>query len=164
MSKKNKYLQDGPVIHHYKYRRKPNRSLGGDIGVYIVLAIFSAIMFFPLVFTVISSLKPLSELLRNPPTVFPRNPTFRNYSDLFVTLSQSWVPFSRYVFNTFFVTIVGTVGHVIIASMAAYVLSKYNFPGGNLFFRVAVVALMFSGYVTGIPNYMIMVKLHMIDT
>ena len=46
MSKKNKYLQDGPVIHHYKYRRKPNRSLGGDIGVYIVLAIFSAIMFF----------------------------------------------------------------------------------------------------------------------
>ncbi len=164
MSRKNKYLQDGPVIHHYKYRRKPNRSIGGDIGVYIFLAIFSVIMVFPLVFNISSSLKPLDELLRNPPTFFPRNPTFRNYSDLFVTLSQSWVPFSRYVFNTIFVTLVGTVGHVIIASMAAYVLSKYNFPGGNLFFRVAVVALMFSGYVTGIPNYMIMCRLHIVDT
>ncbi len=164
MSRKNKYLQDGPVIHHYKYRRKPNRSIGGDIGVYIFLAIFSVIMVFPLVFNISSSLKPLDELLRNPPTFFPRNPTLRNYSDLFVTLSQSWVPFSRYVFNTIFVTLVGTVGHVIIASMAAYVLSKYNFPGGNLFFRLAVVALMFSGYVTGIPNYMIMCRLHIVDT
>ena len=164
MSKKNKYLQDEQVIHHYKHRRKPNRSIGGDIGVYIFLAIFSVIMVFPLVFSISSSLKPLDELLRNPPTFFPRNPTFRNYSDLFVTLSQSWVPFSRYVFNTLWVTLVGTVGHVIIASMAAYVLSKYNFPGGNLFFRIAVVALMFSGYVTGIPNFMIMSRLYIVDT
>ncbi len=164
MSKKNKYLQDEQVIHHYKHRRKPNRSIGGDIGVYIFLAIFSVVMVFPLVFSISSSLKPLDELLRNPPTFFPRNPTFRNYSDLFVTLSQSWVPFSRYVFNTLWVTLVGTVGHVIIASMAAYVLSKYNFPGGNLFFRIAVVALMFSGYVTGIPNFMIMSRLHIVDT
>ena len=48
--------------------------------------------------------------------------------------------------------------------MAAYVLAKYNFPGGNLFFRIAVIALMFSGYVTGIPNYLIMCKLHIVDT
>ena len=48
--------------------------------------------------------------------------------------------------------------------MAAYVLAKYNFPGGQLFFKLAVMALMFSGYVTGIPNYLIMCKLHMVDT
>ena len=162
--KRNKYLSDEPVIHHYKHRRKPNRSIGGDIGVYIFLAIFSVIMFFPMVYNVCLALKPLDELLKQPPSFFPRNPTFRNFSDLFVTLSQSWVPFSRYVYNTLFVTVVATVGHVIIASMAAYVLAKYRFPGGNLFFRVAVVALMFTGYVTGIPNYMIMCRLHMVDT
>lgn len=164
MSKKNKYSNE-PVIHHYKHRRVANRSVGGDVGIYIFLTIFSMLMMFPLVFAVSQSLKPLDELLRNPPTVFPRNATFKNYSDLFVTLSTtSWIPFSRYVFNTIFVTVVGTLGHVIIASMAAYVLAKYNFPGGNLFFRVAVVALMFSGYVTGIPNYLIMCKLHIVDT
>lgn len=121
-------------------------------------------MVFPIVFAISSSLKPLGELLKQPPTFWPRNPTFRNYSDLFITLTQSWVPFSRYIFNTLFVTIVGTVGHVIIASMAAYVLAKYTFPGGRAFFKLAVVALMFSGYVTGIPNYMIMCRLHMVDT
>ena len=164
MSKINKYADVGPKIHHYKHRRKPNRSIGGDVGVYIFLGLFSLLMIFPLVFAITSSLKPLDELIKQPQTVFARNPTFDNYSDLFVTLSQSWVPFTRYVFNTIFVTLVGTVGHVIIASMAAYVLAKYNFPGGNLFFRLAVVALMFSGYVTGIPNYLIMCRLHMVDT
>ena len=165
MSKKNQKILEGPTIHHYKHRRVANRSVGGDVGIYIFLTIFSMLMVFPLVFAISQSLKPLDELLKNPPTLFPRNPSFKNYSDLFVTLSQSsWVPFSRYVFNTVFITVVGTLGHVIIASMAAYVLAKYNFPGGNLFFRIAVVALMFSGYVTGIPNYLIMCKLHIVDT
>lgn len=164
MSRKNKYAEVGPVIHHYKHRRKPNRSIGGDVGVYVFLAIFSIAMVFPLVFAISNSLKPLDELLKQPQSFFPHNPTFDNYSDLFVTLSQSYVPFTRYVYNTLFVTIVATICHVIVASMAAYVLSKYNFPGGSLFFRLAVTALMFSGYVTGIPNYLILCRLHMVDT
>ena len=165
MSRKSKKYLEGPTIHHYKFRRKPNRSITGDIGVYIFLVICSMIMVFPLVFAISSSLKPLDELLKNPPDIFPRNPTLDNYSDLFVTLSQSqWVPFSRYVYNTVFITFFGTLGHVIIASMAAYVLAKYDFPGGKIFFKIAVVALMFSGYVTGIPNYLIMVRLHIVDT
>ena len=162
MSTKNMYKD--MTIHHYKHRRKPNRSIGGDIGVYIFLGIFSFLMVFPLVFAVANSFKPLDEILKFPPDVFPRRPTFDNFSDLFVTLSQGWVPLTRYIWNTLFVTIVGTVGHVFFASMAAYVLAKYRFPGGQLFFRVAVVALMFTGYVTGIPNYLIMCKLHMVDT
>ncbi len=162
MSSKNMYKDQ--TIHHYKHRRKPNRSVGGDIGIYIFLAICSAMMVFPLFFAICNALKPLDEVLKNPPTVLPRNPTLDNFSDLLITMSQGWVPLSRYIWNTVFITVVGTVGHVILASMAAYVLAKYRFPGGNLFFRVAVVALMFNGYVTGIPNYLIMCKLHMVDT
>ena len=162
MSSKNMYKDQ--TIHHYKHRRKPNRSLGGDIGIYIFLAICSAMMVFPLFFAICNALKPLDEVLKNPPTVLPRNPTFDNFSDLLITMSQGWVPLSRYIWNTVFITVAGTLGHVVFASMAAYVLAKYTFPGGNLFFRVAVVALMFSGYVTGIPNYLIMCKLHMVDT
>ena len=152
------------TIHHYKFRRKPNRSIAGDIGVYLFLAFFAFLMVFPLVYAVANSLKPLDEILKFPPDVFPRRPTFDNFSDLFVTLSQGWVPLTRYIWNTLFVTIVGTLGHVILASMAAYVLAKYRFPGGQIFFRIAVVALMFTGYVTGIPNYLIMCKLHIVDT
>ena len=162
MSTKNMYKDQ--TIHHYKHRRKPNRSVGGDIGIYIFLALCSAMMVFPLFFAICNALKPLDEVLKNPPTVFPRNPTFDNFTDLLITMSQGWVPLSRYIWNTVFITVVGTVGHVVLASMAAYVLAKYRFPGGQLFFRLAVVALMFSPYVTGIPNYLIMCKLHMVDT
>ena len=162
MSTKNMYKDQ--TIHHYKHRRKPNRSIGGDVGIYIFLALCSIMMVFPLFFAICNALKPLDEVLKNPPTVFPRKPTFDNFSDLLITMSQGWVPLSRYIWNTIFITVVGTLGHVVLASMAAYVLAKYRFPGGQLFFRIAVVALMFSGYVTGIPNYLIMCKLHMVDT
>ena len=145
-------------------RRRPNRSLGGDLGIYFMLALVACLMAFPLVFAVSSALKPLDELFRFPPTIFPKHPTIDNFSDLIVTMGQSWVPFSRYILNTVFITAVGTFGHLVIASMAAFVLAKYDFPGGRLFFGVVTTALMFSGYVTGIPNYVIMSKLNMIDT
>ncbi len=145
-------------------RRKPNRSFWGDLGIYVMLAIVAVAMAFPLVFSIGSALKPLDELFRFPPTVFPRRPTLDNFSDLFVTMGQSWVPFSRYLVNTVFITFAGTFGHVVIASMAAFVLAKYNFPGSKTFFSIVVTALMFSGYVTGIPNYVIMSRLGMIDT
>lgn len=150
--------------HHLIRRRHPNRSIGGDIGIYLMLVIVALLMAFPLVFAISASLKPLDELFRFPPTVFPRHPTTDNYSDLLVTMGQSFVPFSRYLFNTFFITFVGTAGHLLIASMAAFVLAKYRFPGGRLFFGVVTTCLMFTGYVTGIPNYLIMSRLHIIDT
>ena len=149
---------------HLVKRRHPNRSLAGDLGIYFMLAAVACLMAFPLVFAVSSALKPLDELFRFPPTIFPQHPTTDNFSDLIVTMGQSWVPFSRYILNTVFITAVGTFGHLVIASMAAFVLAKYDFPGGRLFFAVVTTALMFSGYVTGIPNYVIMSKLNMIDT
>ena len=145
-------------------RRKPNRSFWGDLGIYTLLTIIAVAMAFPLVFSVAMSLKPLDELFRFPPKVFPDHPTFDNFSDLIVTMGQSWVPFSRYLINTVFITFVGTFGHVLIASMAAFVLAKYDFPGGKTFFKIVVTALMFTGYVTGIPNFVIMSKIGIIDT
>lgn len=145
-------------------RRQPNRSRIGDLAIYIVLLFIAMLMVIPLVFAVSNSLKPLDELFRFPPKFFAQNPTLDNFQDLFVTMSKSWVTFSRYIFNTVFMTAVGTFGHLIIASMGAFVLSKYEFPGGKLFFNIVVVALMFSGYVTAIPNYLIISKLGWVDT
>ncbi len=149
---------------HLITRRHPNRSIAGDIGIYLLLIIVGFAMVFPLIFLIGSSLKPLDELFRFPPTVWPNHPTSDNFSDLFVTMGQSWIPFSRYLINTVLITFVGTFGHLIIASMAAFVLAKYDFPGGKMFFAVVTTCLMFSGYVTGIPNYLIMSRLKMIDT
>ncbi len=145
-------------------RRQPNRSVWGDILLYIFLGLVAVVMALPLVFAINNALKPLDELFMFPPKIFAQNPTLDNFSDLFVTMGKSWVTFPRYVFNTVFVTAVGTAGHLIIASMAAFVLAKYDFPGGKTFFNIVTVALMFNGYVTGIPNYLIHNGLGWIDT
>ena len=145
-------------------RRKPNRSVWGDILLYFFLLLVAMVMVFPIVYAVSSALKPLDELFMFPPRIFAQNPTLDNFSDLFVTMGKSWVTFSRYLFNTVFITGVGTAGHLIVASMAAFVLAKYDFPGGKTFFRLVTVAMMFSGYVTAIPNYLIINALGWVDT
>ena len=87
-------------------RRKPNRSFWGDLGIYIMLALVAVAMAFPLVFSIASSLKPLDELFRFPPRVFPQHVTLDNFSDLITTMGQSFVPFLRYLTNTVFITFV----------------------------------------------------------
>ena len=145
-------------------KRQPNRSRIGDFLLYLFLLLVAVIMVFPLVFAVSSALKPLDELFKFPPKLFAQNPTLDNFQDLFVTMGKSCVPFSRYIFNTVFITVAGTAGHLIISSMGAFVLAKYDFPGSTAFFGIVVVALMFNGYVTAIPNYLIINALGWVDT
>ncbi|MGN0402182.1 MAG: carbohydrate ABC transporter permease, partial [Acetatifactor sp.] len=140
------------------------RSIAGDIALYIFLALVAFVMFFPIIYAVSNALKPLDELFRYPPKILAQNPTLDNFSDLFVTMGKSWVTFSRYLFNTVFITAAGTAGHLFIASMAAFVLAKYDFPGGQAFFKLVTIAMMFTGYVTAIPNYLIINGLGWVDT
>jgi len=121
-------------------------------------------MIIPMVFAFSNAVRPLDEMWIFPPRFITRNPTMRNFSELFMLMNQSIVPFSRYIFNTFFLAIVGTIGHVIIASMAAYALAKHEFKGKNVIFSIIVLSLMFTAAVTGIPNFMIITTLGWMDT
>ncbi|WP_020615445.1 carbohydrate ABC transporter permease [Paenibacillus daejeonensis] len=145
-------------------KKKVNRSLGGNILMFLFLAVTGAFMALPLVYAINAAFKPLDEIFLFPPTLFVRNPTLDNFVDLTALLGNSWVPFSRYIFNTVFITGMGVVGHVLFASAAAYPLAKMNFPGKNILFTTVVLALMFAPQVTAIPNYMIMSWIGLIDT
>ena len=145
-------------------KSRVNRSTGGDISLLVVVLLFAFLMVIPMYYAIIQSLKPLDELWIFPPRFWVANPTFKNFQDLFQNLNDSWVPFSRYIFNTLFVSVVGTFGHVIIASMAAYSLSKKKFLGSEFVFGVIVLSLMFTTAVTGIPTFMVMKNMHLIDT
>lgn len=145
-------------------KRKPNRSIAGDVALYIFLGVMAWLMAVPLIYQINNAMKPLDELFRYPPRMFALNPTFDNFFDLFVTMGKSWVSFTRYLFNTLFVTIIGTAGHLLIASMGAFVLAKYEFPGAQTFFKIVTVSMMFVYQVTQIPNYLILNGLNMIDS
>ena len=139
------------------------RSIGGDVANLLFLSLLSVVMVIPMVYVINNAFKPLEELYLSPPRIFVQNPTLDNLRDLFSVMDTSWVPISRYFFNTILVTAAGTAGHVILASMAAYVLEKHRFYGRKVFFGLVVTTLLFNSTVTSIPNFVIMSSIGLVD-
>lgn len=139
------------------------RSAGGDAGISVLLIILGAFMFLPMVYAIMQSLKPLDELWMYPPRFYVMSPTLKNYKDLFTLMNISWVPFSRYIFNTVLVSVAGTAGHLLLASMAAYALAKIKFPGAGLMFQTVQMSLMFNSTVTAITSFILMSALGWLD-
>ena len=140
-----------------------NRSVGGDTGIFVFLAIMGVFMFLPMYYTVIQSFKPLDELWMFPPRFYVSKPTPKNFSDLFSLLNTSWVPFSRYIFNTVFITAAGTFGNLFFSSIAAYALAKIPFPGRKGIFWLMQKSLMFTSTVTAIANFLTLSYLGLMD-
>lgn len=141
-----------------------NRSAGGDVGISIFLVLFGLFMFIPMYYAIIQSLKPLDELWMYPPRFYVANPTPQNFSDMFKAMTDSWVPFSRYIFNTVFISVGGTFGNLVCGSLAAYAVSKIKFPGRAGLQKMVRLALMFHATVGSVVNFMTMSALHLIDT
>lgn len=139
-------------------------NLAGNALLFTLMFICGVFMALPLVMIINNALKPLDELYQFPPKIFVRNPNLRNFSDLFILMNDSWVPFSRYIMNTIIITVAGMVGHVIVASWAAYPLAKDKFPGKALLFGMVVLSMMFNWTVTQIPQYAIISWLHINNT
>ena len=146
------------------FKSKTGRSFWGDLLNFLFLAILGIIMLIPVVFSVSNAFKPLDELFVFPPRFFVRHPTFDNFRILPSLFSDSLVPLSRYILNTLFITIAGTAGSIIIASMAAYVLEKKKFRMREGIFKLVVNTLMFTPAVTAIPSFLIMSKLGFINS
>lgn len=144
--------------------RRNKIAIMGDITTYILLLLYGFLMSLPLIYAVLQAFKPYNELFIFPPRFFVKNPTFANFSQLFDLTSSSWVPFSRYVFNSVLNTIVGTVIHIIAAAMCAYPLAKNRFPGKKIIFKIVVWALLFHSAVLEVPTYLVMSYLGIIDT
>ena len=147
-----------------KHRVVLNRSVGGDAGITIILTIFGAFMFLPMLYTLLNSLKPMDEFWIFPPRFYVVSPTLQNFKNLFGLMGDSRVPFSRYIFNTVFISVVGTFGNLMLSSMAAYAMAKIPYPGHNWMFKLVRTALMFTSTVTAITNFVTMSLLGWIDT
>ncbi len=144
--------------------KKVSRSRAGNITIIMFVSLFAIFSSLPLILMISQAFKPLNELFLFPPRLFVENPTLDNFKMLFNLMDSSWVPFTRYIFNTAFVSICGTLGHVIIASMAAYAISKTNLPGMSFFFTIVIFSLMYNAVVGDVANYITMSSLGWVDT
>ena len=150
------------ALRSRKLRRR--RSLGVDIVLFLFLGAFGIFSLFPLLLAIVNAFKPMSEIFIFPPRLTVDNPTLNNFFDLSFILESFDVPLSRYAFNTLVITGLGTFGTVMLGSLAAFALAKYEFPGSKMMSSLIVYALMFSSAVTAIPNYLIMTYLGLVDT
>ncbi len=141
-----------------------NRSIGGNIVIFLFLALASIFMLLPIVYTVVTAFKPMNEIFLYPPRFWVKNPTTDNFATMAELAGEMWVPFERYLYNSIIVAVLGTVIYIFVASMAAYPLAKRKTKGMAIYYSVIVVAIMFRPEVTQIPLYIIMAKLGLINT
>lgn len=145
-------------------RRRVNRSVGGNIVVFVLMALMACFMMTPIVYSISSAFKPLDEIFIFPPRMFVRKPTLDNFIQLNQMTGTFWVPLSRYLFNSIFVTVVATFGNMLFSSLAAYPLAKHHFFGRKTISGVVKLSLLFTSAVTMIPQYIVMSKIHIVNT
>jgi len=138
--------------------------MGGDLLVLFFVGTFVAFAGLPLVFNVMHSFKPLGELFLFPPRFFVMEPTIANYVGLFQMSTNMWVPFTRYLFNSLWITFAGTLGQLVVVSLAAYPLAKHVFPGRAILNQTIIFALLFTTMVLAIPSYVIMTHIGLVDS
>lgn len=136
----------------------------GQIKFYILLLPLAVVMSIPVIFVLLSAFKPMEELFKFPPTIFPRNWTMENFSKMFSAMSANLVPASRYIFNTLIITVLTVVLCVVFSVFAGYVLSKSKLKIKKLLFEINTAAMMFVPVAVSIPRYIIIVRLGLYDS
>ena len=134
-----------------------------DITNLAIVTIIALVSVMPVIFIINNAFKPLSELFKYPPTFFVRNPTWQNFEEFFYATGETTVPFSRYLFNSIFVTVVTVFLVVAISCTAAYAFAKIDFPGRDRIFNIIVLSLMFTPSADMITKYLIVDKVGLIN-
>lgn len=141
-----------------------NRSRGGNAAIFILLGLMALFMGMPLFYSIASAFKPPEEIYLFPPKFYAIHPTINNFKQLSQMVSNLWVPFSRYLYNSLFISVVTTFFSVFIGAMAAYPFAKHKFVGRDMLWRLIMVTLLFSGGVTALPSYIIKARLGLINS
>lgn len=142
----------------------PNGFHISQLKFYVFLVPLALFMLLPIVFIFSHAFKPTDELFAYPPRFFVVNPTLKNFRDLFANMASSGVPVSRYLFNSVVITVVSVLASIIVSSTAAYALSKKQFRLKQALFAINTVALMFVPIAVTIPRFLVIQRLHLLDT
>lgn len=133
----------------------------GKSGAYIVLIIGLVATLLPFFYIMVSSLKTEAELRKTPPDLFPQAPTLKHYITI---LTDENIPLERNVLNSIFVSLSRVAISLFTSSYAGYIFAKYQFKGKNLAFGLILIQIMIPFQVVMIPNYLLVVKLGLINS
>lgn len=126
------------------------------IGLLVAMAV---LFLAPALWMISSSLKPDYEIFANPPTLWPINPRWQNYSEALTSL-----PFGRFAVNTLIIALSTIVGHLLSCSIVAYGFARLQAPGKGFFFVLMLSTLLLPYPVTMVPLFIIFSKLGLINS
>lgn len=124
-----------------------------------VLLSYAAVVVYPLLLTISSSLKTTGQIFEEPLALIPTDPRFANYS-------EAWrqANFGTYFKNSLFVGVVSVALILFIGSMAAYVLARYQFRGNTLIYLLFLAGFMIPIRLAIVPLFVLMRDLRLLDT
>jgi ABC-type glycerol-3-phosphate transport system permease component len=129
------------------------------VAKYFTAVLIALFILTPLIWTLLSSLKPDSEILRHSSRILPSRFVLSHYINLFKNTS-----FLSYFFNSVFVGVIATPLTLIIAMPAAYSLTRFRYRGRNLYASFILFSYMVPLLLLGIPMFIIMSYLHILNT
>jgi multiple sugar transport system permease protein len=129
--------------------------------LYFALTLGLSFTLLPFLMMILSSFKTNLEVLRVPPTFLPETFTLENYSKIF---NDPRLPLLRFYGNSAFVSIFNVVSTLFTSSLVGYMFAKFEFPGKRILFGWFLTMMMIPTQVTMIPSYLILSKLHLINS
>lgn len=155
--------QSAPAMLTRQTTRRTKRislsKLGTDAFIYAIATFVGILFALPFLWTIGSSLKPLTEIFMFPPTLWPLEPRWQNYADVFRI-----APFWRFIYNTAYITALAMIGQILSASAVAYGFSRFRFPGRDFLFLVVLSTMMLPWQVTIVPTFILFRYLGWINT
>jgi multiple sugar transport system permease protein len=117
-------------------------------GIYALLIVGCILFITPFLFALSASLKKLDGVYAYPPTLWPANPQWSNY-----TRAVTLLPFGLFLWNSWLITIACVVGQLVSGALVAYSFARLRWPGRDLVFIVLLSTMMLPGQVTMIPTF-----------
>ena len=143
---------------------KPGSYYVSNILRYILLALIGIVLFMPFILAALGTFKTDAEIIAFPPKLFPQQWLVENWGRVWNTDLGNGGTFPRWLLNTAFLSVTVAVLEVIFCSMAAYAFARMEFPGRDAVFNFMLATMMIPAAVTMIPAYVLMTKLHLINS
>jgi len=134
------------------------RNLGRFL-IYAALIFGAATMILPFLWMLSTALKEPGSVLTRTPQLIPHHPTLDSFRRAF-----SVIHLERMFFNSVLVTAICVIAQLITSAFAAYAFSRMKWRGRDALFAIYLITLMIPSQVTITPLFIIMRKLHWIDT
>ena len=149
-----------PAVVHPRSYRRTRRSIIARLFLYVVLALWLFISIFPFYWTLISALTPVNKIFSYPPSLVPQDITTINFSRLVTYIPSA----SRNLLNSFILAFSIPLVAVFFNSLAGFAFAKFSFKAKGLLFALIIGTMLIPAVVGFVPLFIVMVKLHLVDT